>query len=802
MGSITDVEQALPCSFVAKVHSVMCKELTKVVDRVTQIIPSIESARPGCNSGIQALCALYNAVEKAKFLLQTCAESSKLYLAIRGQSIQLRFEMTSKELDISLSKIEDMVPQPLAAEISDIVNDLRDAKFVMESFEEEAGRVLIALLEQDKSTTNSTEISEFEAFQFAALRLKLTSPKALLIEKRSIRKLLDRVSDTDQERRSILKNLLHLLFKYGELLGCEPAENIAARWKILISSTNSSCNSGPCENLCEPIGLKLHVDSGCSEDHTDVGNPDEPPEELRCPISSELMFDPVVIASGETYERMCIEKWFSEGHDTCPKTQKKLSHLSLTPNSCVKDLIANWCRKHNFSVPDPCSQPIPAAFALWNSSCSTSIHCFGSSINNTENTLIDGKSSDYENQNDIGNASISSSDASNLLESLDTKSTKSFNDGHHQIFSWYDGSDRCQSFADFSHEMYSNLLSKLATLPSEAHHKAVEDVKIFLKDNEEVCYSMNCNGFVEALMAFLINAREQSDIKAQKVGAQILLAFLSSSRNEMPPLNEDGFLLLASFLDSEMFEEALAIIQLLLSHGYCKPEIVASGILPSITKVLDSQVKEFLLQAVKIFCDLSSYSDIQSHILSSGCISKLIQLLGDDQLAGNCIRILQNLCDTEEARVAIAETNGCIASIVELIDAGTYEEQEHAVSVLLSLCSYSSDYCQLVMKEVVIPPLVSLSINGNVRGKESAMKLLLLLRDLRHNDHLDSSFLQIGSVPELSHDIGSLGKEKQPNFKTSSSCRRKLHIFLKHIFGPVSAGSDMTKAFRREKNAR
>jgi hypothetical protein len=35
-----------------------------------------------------------------------------------------------------------------------------------------------------------------------------------------------------------------------------------------------------------------------------------PPEELRCPISLQLMSDPVIVSSGQTYERVCIEKWF------------------------------------------------------------------------------------------------------------------------------------------------------------------------------------------------------------------------------------------------------------------------------------------------------------------------------------------------------------------------------------------------------------------------------------------------------------------------------------------------------------
>lgn len=60
----------------------MCLELRKILDTINLVLPAIESAQPGCRSGIQELCSLNNAVEKAKLLLQHCAETSKLYLVI------------------------------------------------------------------------------------------------------------------------------------------------------------------------------------------------------------------------------------------------------------------------------------------------------------------------------------------------------------------------------------------------------------------------------------------------------------------------------------------------------------------------------------------------------------------------------------------------------------------------------------------------------------------------------------------------------------------------------------------------
>lgn len=84
-------------------------------------------------------------------------------------------------------------------------------------------------------------------------------------------------------------------------------------------------------------------------------------EEFRCPISLQLMSYPVIICSGQTYERVCMEKWFSEGHDMCPKTQQKLSYLFVTPNYCVKGLIGSWCQKNGIRALEP---PRPTSLPL------------------------------------------------------------------------------------------------------------------------------------------------------------------------------------------------------------------------------------------------------------------------------------------------------------------------------------------------------------------------------------------------------------------------------------------------------
>ncbi|KAH7431011.1 hypothetical protein KP509_08G025200 [Ceratopteris richardii] len=72
------------------------------------------------------------------------------------------------------------------------------------------------------------------------------------------------------------------------------------------------------------------------------------PDDFKCPISLEIMVDPVIISSGHSYERSSITRWFEEGHTTCPKTGSKLLHYDLTPNFCLRRIITQWCAENDY----------------------------------------------------------------------------------------------------------------------------------------------------------------------------------------------------------------------------------------------------------------------------------------------------------------------------------------------------------------------------------------------------------------------------------------------------------------------
>lgn len=67
------------------------------------------------------------------------------------------------------------------------------------------------------------------------------------------------------------------------------------------------------------------------------------PAFFLCPISLELMRDPVTLCTGMTFDRASIERWLGLGHNTCPATNQILESQELIPNHTLRRLIQNWC---------------------------------------------------------------------------------------------------------------------------------------------------------------------------------------------------------------------------------------------------------------------------------------------------------------------------------------------------------------------------------------------------------------------------------------------------------------------------
>jgi hypothetical protein len=77
----------------------------------------------------------------------------------------------------------------------------------------------------------------------------------------------------------------------------------------------------------------------------DVDDDESPPYEFCCPITQELMRDPVVCADGFTYERAVIVRWLSSNR-TSPMTGAVVPHTHVIPNLSLRAIIADAMTRH------------------------------------------------------------------------------------------------------------------------------------------------------------------------------------------------------------------------------------------------------------------------------------------------------------------------------------------------------------------------------------------------------------------------------------------------------------------------
>ncbi|KAK8569251.1 hypothetical protein V6N13_107089 [Hibiscus sabdariffa] len=93
-------------------------------------------------------------------------------------------------------------------------------------------------------------------------------------------------------------------------------------WKNRRALNKKNSNHRFCEDLDAEINIPTH---------------------FRCPISLDLMKDPVTICTGITYDRENIERWIEAGNETCPSTKQVLNTFDQIPNHILRRMIQDWC---------------------------------------------------------------------------------------------------------------------------------------------------------------------------------------------------------------------------------------------------------------------------------------------------------------------------------------------------------------------------------------------------------------------------------------------------------------------------
>lgn len=270
-----------------------------------------------CFSPSALLCfeELYIVLQRVKTLIEDCSSGSKMWLLMQTESISNTFH----ELTVDLSTLLDIFP----AKDMNLNEDIEE---------------LVALIRKQCSMTKTNLDPSDDNLRCEVL------------------KMLDRIKREIVPDQSKLSGIFDRLQLRDSTSCRDEIENLEDEVQ---NQTDEKSKS----DLIALIGLVRYAKCvlyGASTPRT-AGRRRRSavemnfPADFRCPISLDLMRDPVVVSTGQTYDRGSINLWIESGHNTCPKTGQTLAHTELTPNCALKNLIAMWCREQR--IPFEATEP-------------------------------------------------------------------------------------------------------------------------------------------------------------------------------------------------------------------------------------------------------------------------------------------------------------------------------------------------------------------------------------------------------------------------------------------------------------
>ncbi|RID53797.1 hypothetical protein BRARA_G01167 [Brassica rapa] len=450
------------------------------------------------------------------------------------------------------------------------------------------------------------------------------------------------------------------------------------------------------------------------------------PSDFFCPLSLQLMTDPVTVTSGQTYERAFIEKWFDMGLMVCPKTRHALSQTTLTPNFTVKAFIANWCESNNVNPPDPLelihsNQPFP----LLVGSCSADDSRDSLPLPVMDDTLKCNhiESVDASKCEELHQVLTRSASAPGIVSKVVSKANTSISQAPGETVPqpWIIPATMKETGSSSSMEVeVKKLIQDLKSSSLDAQREATAQLRLLTKDIPDDRTVIARCGAIAALVNKLYSMDKM--IQAEAVTCLLNLSLDDSNKTVIAY--------------SGVFKPLVHV----LKTGNMEAKENSTRALVSLSKAEENRTKMLQagaiepLDAATALTNLATRNREKEMVIRGGGVRYLIQMM--NPAAGTVERavvVLANLANVPEAKIAIRDGGG-IPLLVDVVELGSPRGQENAAAALCVLCMDSSRFCNIVIREGAIPPLVALTRSGTTRAKEKAKSLLKYFEALKQEN--------------------------------------------------------------------
>ncbi|GAB2269885.1 hypothetical protein Dimus_004804 [Dionaea muscipula] len=497
-----------------------------------------------------------------------------------------------------------------------------------------------------------------------------------------------------------------------------------------------------------------------------------PPKEFICPICDSLMSDPVVVASGHTFDRLCVQVCRDLRFIPTLPDGSTPDFSAVITNLVFKSTIADWCENNRALGP-----PVVPDYA---------------SVERIVRERIERKEEAGKKEIGVSERELIAA----VAEKPDVNFSRAVTDLTHRVNHFYSSSSEESVIASAASPPATPLLfaTRPACLSPSSSSISDESLNPNPSAGEE-------GGEDEEIFGRLTS----QDIHDQEQGVKLLRKVTRSDERSRISLCTARLLsalrlLLGSRYLHLQTDAAAAVVNLSLDKAN-KVKIVRSGIVPPLIDVLTGGFPESQEHAAGALFSLALDDDNKtaigvlgalqpllhalrsesertrhdsalalyhlSHVKSNrvklvklGAVPVLLGMVKVGSMAGRVLLVVWNLANCVEGRSALLDGNA-VEVLVGLLRRGEFDSEstrENCVAALYALSHGSLRFKGLAKEAAAAEVLKEVERSGSDRAREKARRILLMMRERELGGEIELHWEGVMDPGALSQPRGRGGR--------------------------------------------